>query len=101
IGFAEAGPPRPLPSAWWNRVSGDVVSLAENPLLAPRPVRRGFKRKRSNALTNGSGNLRANSRAKFMENMAALAGQPPSPPARDRRQNLLLARGLTCLRAGL
>src|ERR1019366_284993 len=38
IGLAEAGPPRPLPSAWWNRVSGDVVSLAENPLLAPRPV---------------------------------------------------------------
>ena len=39
IGFAEAGPPRPLPSASWDRVSGYVVSLAENPPIAPRAAR--------------------------------------------------------------
>ena len=36
IDFAEAEPPRPLPSASRDRVSGYVVSLAENPPLAPR-----------------------------------------------------------------
>src|ERR1035437_9315450 len=40
IGFAEAGPPRPLPSASWDRGSRYVVSLAENPPIAPRAVRR-------------------------------------------------------------
>src|SRR5450755_3218433 len=39
IGFAEAGPPRPLPSASWDRVSGYVVSLAENPPIAPRAAK--------------------------------------------------------------
>src|ERR1035438_7593767 len=40
IGFAEAGPPRPLPSASWDRGSRYVVSLAENPPIAPRAVSR-------------------------------------------------------------